>query len=506
VAFPRGPGVLLVGVVVGVVVGERAGPDPAWSSMVGGLVVGACVLVDVASRGTSADHVTRPRRRARLAVGLVAMFLLGSASMQRALHGLEESPLAARVASYRSDVVAVTLSEDPGGPSRFVVDALGRVEGRTVLVVARGDAAGRLRILAAGDRVVLRGSFRPLSGWDTRERWRHAVGAFEATDLLDASGPASPLARLANRLRGLVLAGTNLAPASERALLAGLLLGDTRSIPQSTVEEFRASGLTHHLAVSGENVAFVLALVGPLLRRFGFRGRFIVGLAVIVVFGTMTRWEPSVLRAVTMAGLAMFAGFLGRPASGLRVLALAATALVLADPFLLHSVGFLLSCGATVGIAVLSAPIAARLRGPRALCDPLAVTVAAQIGVAPVLIPVFGDLPLASLPANVLAAPLMGPITIGGLVAGTIGGIVRVPAPAVSAVLLVPVVALVQALEGIAAATSHLPVSIDGPTALALVAVACGGFAGVLVVRGSLRRLDGRLDPVQSRRARLPHP
>ncbi len=496
---------LLAGVGSGVAVGEHAGGHPARLELLVGIALALTVLVDVARRGVSADRLTRRRRISRLAVGVVAVLLLGSASMQRALHGLEHSSLAEPVATYRSDVVQVSLTEDPGGPTRFVVDALGRVEGRTVLVVARGDAAGRMRILSAGDRVVLRGSFRPLSGWDTRERWRHAVGAFEATDLLDATGPSSLLTRLANRLRALVLAGTNPAPATERALLAGLLLGDTRSIPQSTVEEFRASGLTHHLAVSGENVAFVLALAGPLLRRLGFRGRFVAGLAVIVVFGTMTRWEPSVLRAVTMAGIAMFAGFLGRPADGLRLLVLAAAGLLLADPFLVHSVGFVLSCGATVGIALLSAPIAVRLPGPRALRDPLAVTVAAQIGVAPVLIPVFGDLPLASLPANVLAAPLMAPITIGGLVAGTIGGVTRTVAPGLSALLLAPVVVLVQALQGIAVATSGLPFRIDGRTAVGLVAVGCGALGCRFVLGGLARRPTGRLDPVQSPRARLPH-
>ena len=492
-AFPRGPLLLLVGVVGGVAVGERVGGHPALPELSGAVALAAVALVDVVTRRPDGPPLTRHRVAARIALGVAAMLLLGSASMQRALHGLEHSPLTEQVATYRSDVVWVTLTEDPAGPSRFVVDALGRTSGRIVVVVARGDAAGRLRILGAGDRVRLEGSFRPLSGWDTRERWRHAVGAFEATDLLDAARPSSPLVRLANGLRRLVLAGTRTAPATERALLAGLLLGDTRSIPPTTVDAFRAAGLTHHLAVSGENVAFVLALVGPLLRRFGFRGRFVVGVAVVVVFGTMTRWEPSVLRAVAMAGGAMFAGFLGRPASGLRLLVLSVIALLLADPFLLHSVGFLLSCGATVGIAVLSAPIAAWLRGPRVLRDPLAVTIAAQLGVAPILIPVFGDLPLAALPANVLAAPLMGPITIGGLLAGTLGGVVRSPAPVVAALLVTPVVLLVRALEGIASSAVLVPLAVDGRGAFGIVAIGC------------LIAAAGRLGRVHSRRARSPH-
>ena len=87
-------------------------------------------------------------------------------------------------------------------------------------------------------------------------------------------------------------------------------------------------------------------------------------LAVLVLFGTMTRWEPSVLRAIAMASIALVAGYLGRPTAGLRVLALAAIVLLVADPFLLHSVGFLLSCGASLGIAVLARPIADRLPRP----------------------------------------------------------------------------------------------------------------------------------------------
>ena len=481
---PRGPLLLLAAAVVGVVVGERAGGHAAVPEVVTGCLLIGVAVATLDRSGPGANDRGTGRARTRLAVAALAVLLLASASMQRALDGLEHSPLTDAVATYRSRTVWVTLAEDPAGPTRFVVDALGRVSGRTVLVVARGDAAGRMRILAAGDRIRLRGSFRPLSGWDTRERWRHAVGAFEATELLGLQEPSSALARLANRLRGLVLDGTRPAPATERALLAGLLLGDTRSIPATTVREFRDAGLTHHLAVSGENVAFVLALFGPVLRRLGFRGRFVAGLAVIVVFGTMTRWEPSVLRAVAMAGCAMFAGFLGRPAQGLRVLVLAVSGLLLADPFLMHSVGFLLSCGATVGIALLSAPIAARLPGPHALRDPLAVTVAAQVGVAPVLLPVFGSLPLASLPANVLAAPLMGPITIGGLVAGTTGGVIRPIAPMLCALLLGPVVAFVRALEGIAAAAALVPLTLHERSALAVVAIGSGAVGCVRLVVG----------------------
>jgi competence protein ComEC len=254
-------------------------------------------------------------------------------------------------------------------------------------------------------------------------------------------------------------------------LLAGFLLGDTRGVPDQLTEQFRAAGLTHLTAVSGENVAFVLALFAPLLRRFGLRGRVLAALAVLVCFGTMTRWEPSVLRAIAMAVVALVAGYLGRPTAGLRVLVLAATALLLADPFLLHQVGFLLSCAASLGIAVLARPITARLHGPGWMREVLGVTAAAQVGVAPVLIPVFGAVPLVALPANLVAVPLAAPLTMWGLAAGVVGGLARPVSPAIPRLLELPTVGLLHALIAVADLASRVPVAIDGRAAWGLVAL-----------------------------------
>src|SRR5438309_2443488 len=127
-----------------------------------------------------------------------------------------------------------------------------------------------------------------------------------------------------------------------------------------------------------------------------------------------------------MVSVSMLAWAAGRPSSTVRLLALAVTGLLVIDPLLVHSVGFLLSVGACTGIAVLARPLADALPGPRALTAPLAVTMAAQLGVAPVLVPVFGGVPVASLPANLLAVPAAAPVMIwgvaGGLPAGLFGG------------------------------------------------------------------------------------
>jgi competence protein ComEC len=106
-----------------------------------------------------------------------------------------------------------------------------------------------------------------------------------------------------------------------------------------------------------------------------------------------------------MAALATTAWFVARPASPLRLLGLAVAALVIVDPLLVWSVGFWLSVGATFGIAVLAEPIATRLPGPPVLAAAVGVALAAQIGVAPMQMLVFGAPSIAALPANLLAVP-----------------------------------------------------------------------------------------------------
>jgi competence protein ComEC len=239
-------------------------------------------------------------------------------------------------------------------------------------------------------------------------------------------------------------------------------------VPDDLVVAYRDSGLTHLLAVSGENVAFVLALAGPLLRRLSLASRTALALTIVLIFATMTRFEPSVLRASTMAAIALLAAFAGRPASRGRVLAFAVIALLLVDPFLVHSVGFLLSCGASAGIAYFEPPIARRLPGPRVLAEPLAVSLAAQCGVFPVLLVAFGTFPLVTPFANLLAAPAAEALGVYGFVASAIAGIV----PRVGPLLQQPTALLVTWVTGVARAGASVPLRVDRRGALACVGIA----------------------------------
>ena len=466
----------VVAVIGGAVIGERLGAGSGYGAFQAAL---ALVLGGLLWSG-----------RSRPVFVLAVLGLMAVASMQRALNGLERTPLASAATDYSPVRVTGVLVSDPY-PGKYATRAIVRVTsvesldpervstghsrwGR-VLVVASGDASSRLRLLVAGESATLKGRLGDLEGSDSRWRRQHAAMRLGATDLLHLEPTNDWLLRVANPLRGAVVGGADTLPQRERALVRGLLVGDVREMDSGTIEAFRAAGLSHLLAVSGANVAFVLGIAGPALSRFGLRGRFLGGLMVIAVFGAMTRWEPSVLRAVTMAGVAQLAVYAGRPVDGQRALSLTVIALVLVDPFLVHSVGFMLSCAASAAILAWSSPIARRVPGPRFLAEPVAVTAAAQIGVAPVLLPVFGSIPLVALPANVLVAPVIGLLTTWGLCTGPIISMLRWiapgPASAVAGPLQIPTQVLAGYIMGVATLAASTPFSLGIAGAGALLAV-----------------------------------
>ena len=382
----------------------------------------------------------------------------------------------------RPVAATVSLATDPtevAGALRVDV----RLHGKRVEAWARGRAAGRLRSRLAGERVWLSGHLAPVPETERRRlAARHVAARLTVEQVGAGSGGSWPEA-MVNRVRRALVRGAGALDPEQRSLFTGFVLGDSRGQPPEVTYDFRASGLTHLLVVSGQNVAFVLAVAAPFLRRLGLRGRLLAGVAVVVLFGTLTRWEPSVIRAVAMAGIALLAGTLGRPASTLRVLSLAVAGLLLVDPLLVHSVGFLLSVGACAGIALWGKRLSAALPGPRPVADALGVTLAAQAGVAPILIPVFGGLPAVSLVANLLALPAAGPVMIWGMAAGLPAGLLG---GAAARLLHVPTAVLLTWVAGVARVSARLPFGHLGLVHLA--ALALGITVFVRARRGSRPR------------------
>ena len=326
---------------------------------------------------------------------------------------------------------AIHLVDDPvpyAAATRVIVE----IEGERFEIWARGRAI-RLRVATwrAGESVVAHGRRHGLDPErQGRVAWQHVVGEFRIEWVSDVL-PGSPVATASNRVRAALERAASELPADDGALFRGLVVGDDRDQPAEMIDRFRASGLSHLTAVSGQNVSFVLMAVAPLLRWLRPWWRWAVTLALILWFVSLTRFEPSIVRAGAMASLSATAFVLGRDRSPVRLLWLAVTGLLLVDPLLVGSVGFWLSVGATWGVAALGPRLAGRLSSLRFLATPVGVTLGAQLGVVVPAVLVFGRLPLVSIPANLLAVPVAGFVMLYGLPAGLLAGAVPTVAPVV---------------------------------------------------------------------------
>jgi competence protein ComEC len=304
------------------------------------------------------------------------------------------------------------------------------IEGERFEHWARGRAK-RLRVAewSSGDRVLLSGERDRLdAGRRMRVASQHVVGEFTLTWAAEVV-TGGPLDRASNRVRDVLARGSRALPEPDDALFRGLVLGDDAEQPPAMIDRFRASGLSHLTAVSGQNVAFLLAAASPFLRRLRPAARWAVTVALIGCFVMLTRFEPSIIRAGAMAALSATASVLGRERHPARLLCIAVIGLLLIDPLLARSVGFWLSTGATAGVTTIGPWLARRLSALGLLAAPVAITLGAQAGVLVPAVLVFGRVPLVSVPANVLAGPVAGGVMLYGLPAGLAAGAIPASAP-----------------------------------------------------------------------------
>ena len=328
-----------------------------------------------------------------------------------------------------------TIVSDPvtfGRGVRVVLD----IEGQRFEAISYGSPRRRLQQRQAGDRVLVEGERVMSRGpWARRAQVRHVVGGFEL-DRVSAHRPGTPLALASNRVRDRLRRVAERSMTSDHAaLFTGLVIGDDTRQPRAMIEQFRSAGLSHLTAVSGQNVAFVLAVAGVGLRRLSRWWRLAATWALIGWFVVLTRIEPSVVRAGVMAGLSATAFAIGKERSPARLLALAVIALVLIDPLLVWSVAFWLSVGATAGVCVVAPWLEPRLHGPRWVVAPLSVTLGAQLGVVVPSWLVFHRMPVMGIGANLLAVPVAGFVMLYGIPAGLVASMLP---DAVAQVVMLP--------------------------------------------------------------------
>ena len=374
-------------------------------------------------------------------------------------HGLLErasDPLAARIG--RVDAVRLTVDGQPR-PGLFGSSAIAQLDGHPVELRARGD-------LRQGAVVEVSGALAPVPPSDgsfDRRQWLARQGVHESLAARDLrtvgrrGGIAGVLDRLREGAHAALAAGGESEP--ER-IATGVALGGSATLSDTTVEDFRASGLAHLLAVSGGNVVLLVAAVLGLAWVAGMPRALAHGCAIpaVVAYAAIVGGGPSVVRAAATGVLVSLAWLAGSDRDPWHLLALAAAAVLALDPWAVVGPGFLLSFAAVAAIHGLAPGIRAWLEGtpvPLRLCSALAVSSACTLATAPVALVFFGRTSLvASLPANLLALPAIAPLLWLALAACVLWPV----APGATVVID----AAVRALGAYVGLVAHLGKWLDG--------------------------------------------
>ncbi|MEG4278387.1 ComEC/Rec2 family competence protein [Microcoleus sp. MON1_C1] len=223
----------------------------------------------------------------------------------------------------------------------------------------------------------------------------------------------------------------------EGPLISAIALGKQAvDLPYNIRDYFVQAGLAHAIAASGTQVSMVLALVLGLTRRFSKQLQFSFGVGALFLLVALTGFEASVCRAALMGFGTLFALVLNRQVKPLGLLLIAATILLLVNPLWIWDLGFQLSFLATLGLIVTTPPLMAKLDWmPPAIASIVVVPIAASVWVLPLLLYVFSVVSPYSILVNIIAAPLLWILSIGGMVSA-LAGLIFPPAGSVLAQLL----------------------------------------------------------------------
>lgn len=472
----------------------------------------------LAAAGIGGVVVAGSARKVSLAIASAAFVLRGTAIGAARLDAIDRSelrPLIGHSVTERGYVVKRERPTPRARRFRLRLEAVsagdkaaaspgGTGRGEVVQVQVRAGVA--LREMAIGDEAVVRGSLeqpvrRPDASFDYPEYLRRAgVHALLYADSVRLTGGRrGGLAGMVDAVRRRAEAGVARGLDPQMAALAhGMVLGEDERISSTMADDFKASGLAHLLAVSGQNVTLLALLAVPVLAAAGLgrRARLLAVLALIAVYVPLTGAGPSIMRAGAMGAAGTVAALAGRPASRWYALLLAGAFTVALDPRAWLDPGWQLSFAAVVGIFLLTPPLMRALhRLPSALAAGFAVTAAATVATAPLMAFHFERVSLVSLFANLLALPVVAPIMWAGMLAAALAQVWVAPAALLNALgahCLGYLAAVAHSTAGLPGAVGavHLrsPVSVAFVYAGMLAGLAC--LAGLAKI-GPIARAAG---------------
>jgi competence protein ComEC len=255
--------------------------------------------------------------------------------------------------------------------------------------------------------------------------WRCMPGSARIIAHADGGAVANAFAAVRNGIRGVIRA---LIPEPDASFVLGLLIGDTGGIPKNIIADFRATGTSHVLAVSGYNVTLVAEFAFAVFAFCTIRRRqAAVAVAVsVAAFSVLCGGGASVVRAALMGGVGVIAAILGRRNAGWTALVLAAAVMLAWDPLVVQNVSFQLSFAAVVGMRAFGAPFTRLYSwmpaafGLRSVC---AETTAATVATIPIEMYAFSQLPISALAVNLAIVPFVPFATAVGAAALAFGAL-----------------------------------------------------------------------------------
>ena len=402
-----------------------------------------------------------------MALILIAALLTGSAGSAIRQIGLTHNFLAKSLVNKPSVEIIGTLKTDPTWSKPKVIGSRFRSKSMTALAsVSSVSIDGEVKLIRLPVRItsskyidLIPGEKFAVKGVAFPTAERRVAALIAATGDFERLSQANYLQRISGKIRDSFRETAKSVGGSGGALIPGLVIGDTSLEEPNFVVEMRRVGLSHLTAVSGANfaiiAAFLLWLSQWVFKRV--RSRLILTSLVLVGFIFLVRPSPSVLRASVMCAVILIAKARGVKADSVPSLGLAISFLILMDPFQAIDPGFALSVAATAGILLLAPRLEIWFTerfGHEKLAQVIAIPLAATFMCTPIILAISGLFSLVSIPANVLAGPVVAPITIIGFIAALLSPII----PSVSYILLVAIKPLAQFIVFISNTASELPV------------------------------------------------